>query len=132
MIYHYVYKKDWANVRKNCDKIPKKELGLDTITTCIEASEKSNDKKATLGYLLRFYDFNQKNYDVINRILALAQQLDDFKTQEKFIKVLSALNPDDNGIKYRLAGVYEKEKEWLKASKVYEGLMASGDKSEHV
>ena len=132
LIYHYVYKKDWANVRGNCDKIPKNELGLDIITTCVEASGKSNDKKATLGYYLRFYDFNQKNYDVINKILALAQELNDFKTQEKFTKVLSALNPSDNGIKYRLAGVYEKEKEWSNAAKVYEGLMASGDKSEHV
>lgn len=132
LIYHYVYKKDWANVKKNCDKIPKKELGLDTITTCIEASTKLNDKRATLGYYLRFYDFNQKNYDVINKILVLAQELNDLKTQEKFIKVLSALNPSDNGIKYRLAGIYEKEKDWLNASKVYESLMASGDKSEHV
>lgn len=132
LIYHYVYKNDWANVKRSCDKIPKKELGLDTITTCINASEKSKDKRATLDYFLRFYDFNQKNYGVINRVLALAQELNDFKTQEKFTKVLSALNPSDNGIKYRLAGVYEKEKDWLNASKVYEGLMASGDKSEHV
>lgn len=132
LIYHYVYKNDWANVKKNCDKIPKKELGLDTITTCINSSEKSKDKRATLDYFLRYYDFNQKNYAVINRILTLAQELNDFKTQEKFIKVLSALNPSNNGIKYRLAGIYEKEKDWLNASKVYEGLMASGDKSEHV
>lgn len=132
LIYHYVYKNDWANVKKNCDKIPKKELGLDIITTCIDSSEKSKDKRATLDYFLRFYDFNQKNYGVINRVLTLAQELNDFKTQEKFTKVLSALNPSDNGIKYRLAGVYEKEKDWSNAAKVYEGLMASGDKSEHV
>lgn len=132
LIYHYVYKKDWTNVKKNCDKIAKKEIGLDTITTCIEASEKSADKKSTLGYYLRFYDFNQTNYDIINKILALAQESDDFRTQEKFIKVLSALNPSDNGIKYRLAGVYEKYGDYKSAAKVYEGLMVSGDKSEHV
>lgn len=132
LIYHYVYKNDWRNVKKSCDKVPKKLIEQDTITTCIVASEKTTDKKSTLGYYLRFYDFNQKNYEIINKILALAQQLEDFPTQEKFIKVLSALNPSDNGIKYRLAGIYEKEKQWSKASKVYERLIASGDKSEHV
>lgn len=132
LIYHYVYKKDWGNVKKSCDKISKKEIELDTITTCIEASEKANDKKDTLSYYLRFYEFNEKNYDVINKILALAQAIDDFETQEKFVKVLSALNPSDNGIKYKLAGVYEKQKDWEKAAQVYEGLMASGNKSEHV
>lgn len=132
LIYHYVYKKDWKNVKKTCDKIPKNEIGLDTITTCIEASEKANDKKSTFGYYLRFYDFNQKNYDVINKILSLAQEQNDFKTQEKFVRVLSVLNPSDNGIKYRLAGIYEKDKDWSNAAKVYEGLMALGDKSEHV
>ena len=81
---------------------------------------------------MRFYDFNKKNYEIINKILASAQELNDFKTQEKFIKVLSALNPSDNGIKYRLAGVYEKEKDWSNAAKIYEGLMLSGDISEHV
>lgn len=132
LIYHYVYKKDWVNVKKSCDKISKKEMGLDTITTCIQASEKAKDKKNTLGYYLRFYDFNQKNYEVINKILALAQDVNDLETQEKFVKVLSALNPSDNGIKYRLAGVYEKQKNWQKAAQVYEGLRASGDTSEHV
>jgi len=39
------------------------------------------------------------------KIADYEQELNDFKTQEKFTKVLSALNPSDNGIKYRLAGV---------------------------
>lgn len=132
LIYHYVYKKDWNNVKKSCDKISKKEIGLDDITTCIEASEKFNNKKDTLGYYLRFYDFHEKDYDVINKILALAKELNDFETQEKFVKVLSALNPTNNGIKYKLAGIYEKQKNWQKAAQVYEELIASGDKSEHV
>lgn len=132
LIYHYVYKKDWSNVKKSCDKIAKKDLGIDTITTCVQSSEKTTDKKDTLGYYLRLYDFNKKNYNIINKVLALAQELDDFKTQEKFIKLLSELNPTDRGIKYRLAGLYEKYKDYKAAAKVYEGLIAQGDKSEHV
>lgn len=132
LIYHYSYKTDWANVKKTCDKIPKKDIGEDLITTCIVANERKGDKKSSLGYYLRFYEINPNNSETIDKIVSLAEDFDDYPLQEKFVKRLSALNPNDSGIKYHLAGVYEKHGEWKKAVKVYEGLMAGGDTSEHV
>lgn len=132
LIFHYAYKKDWQKVKKTCDALSIKDIGIDVVKTCMIASENTSDKQNLLKYSVRNSTLSPKDSDVINKIISIAESLKDYKTEVIFVKKLSALNPNDIGIKYKLAGVYEKQKDWLKASKVYEGLMASGDKSEHV
>lgn len=132
LIFHYAYKKDWQKVKKTCDSLAIKDIGIDLIKTCIVASENTSDKKSSLKYSIRNSELSPKDSGVIDKIITNAESLKDYKTEAMFVKKLSDLNPKDNGIKYKLAGVYEKQKDWQKASKVYEALMASGDKSEHV
>lgn len=132
LIYHFSYKKDWNNAYKTCEKIPKKLISKDIISTCIAASEKKVGKKVSLGYYLRFSQLYPDDYSTINKILSLAEQSNDYLIQEEFIKKLSGLNPKDNGIKYRLAGLYEKQGDYKAAVKIYKELIASGDKSGHV
>lgn len=132
LIYHFSYKNDWVSVKKTCAKIPKHAISKDVVTTCIVASEKTKDKKGALGYYLRHSELYPKDSEITNKIISLAEYLKNYPVQEKYIKKLSALNPEDHGIKYRLAGFYEKHGEWRKAAKVYEDLLASGDKSKHV
>lgn len=132
LIYHFSYKKDWNNVYKTCEKLPKNLISKDIISTCIIASEKKGEKKISLGYYLRFYQFYANDSATINKIISLAEQSNDYPIQEEFIKKLSELNPKDNGIKYRLAGLYEKHGDYKTAVKIYKELIASGDKSEHV
>lgn len=132
LIYHFSYKNDWVSVKKTCAKIPKQAIGKDVVTTCIVASEKTKDKKSALGYYLRHSELYPKDSEVTDKIISLAASLNNYPLQEKYIKKLSALNPEDHGIKYRLAGLYEKHGDWRKAAKVYEELTASGDKSKHV
>ncbi|MDD3436348.1 MAG: tetratricopeptide repeat protein [Candidatus Gastranaerophilales bacterium] len=132
LAYHFSYKNDWAKVKQTCDKTPKNLIGKDLITTCIVASERAHDKKASMGYCLRYSQLYPNDSEITNKIISLAEELKDYNIEEKFIKKLSALNPDDKGIKYKLAGFYERQKQWKKAVKVYEALMLSGDKSEHV
>lgn len=132
LIYHFVYKKDWKKVKATCDKLPQKDIGIDIVKSCITASVKTADKKSILKYSKRNSVLSPKDSGLIDKVITLADSQKDFKTEEEFVKKLLALNPDNSGIKYKLAGVYEKQKKWSMASKVYEGLMSSGDKSEHV
>lgn len=132
LIFYYSYKNDWGKIKKTCDKVPINQIGEDTVTTCIVANEHVSDKKTALKYYLRHNQIYPKDTDVINKIIAITDSLKDYSTEEIFIKKLSALNPDNIGIKYQLAGFYEKQKNWHQASKIYEGLMNSGDKTEHV
>ena len=132
LILQFFYKKDWKNTKNYCDKVAKKDLNGKTINACILACEKLSDKKSAYEYYFRYYEINPKNTDNIKKILALAEEFGDIATQEKFLKKFSELNPKDKGIKYRLAGFYEKHKEYAKANKVYENLLASGDKSTHL
>lgn len=132
LIYYFAYKKDWKKVKTACDKLTSKNVGLDIVKTCMAASEKTADKKSLLKYSIRNYELSPNDPDVINKVISTAEDLQDYKIEELFVKKLSAQNPKDNGIKYRLAGIYEKQNNWLMAAKVYEGLMLSGDKSEHV
>ncbi|MFA7657876.1 MAG: tetratricopeptide repeat protein [Candidatus Gastranaerophilaceae bacterium] len=132
LVYHFSFKEDWSNVKKTCDKIPKNAIGKEIITTCIVATEKAGDKKNSLGYYLRFSQIHPKDSEAVNKIISLAEQFNNYPLQEKYIKKLSDLNPKDSGIKYRLAGLYEKHRDWRKAAKVYEALMVGGDRSEHV
>lgn len=132
LIFHYSFKNDSINVEKTCDKLPKSAIGTDAITTCIAAAEKNGNKKNALGYYLRYSDLSPSDSTVVNKIIALAKEFNNLQVQEQYIKKLSVLNPNDNGIKYQLAGFYEQQKDWKNAAKVYEGLIAGGDKSEHV
>lgn len=132
LIFHFAYKQNWKEVKKTCDKIPKNAITAEVITTCIVACEKTADKKDSLGYYLRFSQLYPKDSKVLNKIATLAESFKNYPMQEKFIKKLSAQNPKDNGIKYRLAGLYEKHGDWKKAAKVYQNLLASGDESKHV
>lgn len=132
LIQHYSYKNDWEKVKENCSKIPIKETGRDEVTTCIMANAKNPNKKVILDYYLKHNEFYPQDITTINKIITLAEQFKNYKLAEKFVKKLSAFNPSDNGIKYRLAGIYEKQGNWKEAAKVYEGLMRSGDTSEHV
>lgn len=132
LIFHYSYKKDWTKVKQTCDGLALKDIGLDIVKTCIVASENTSNTKSVLKYSIRNAQLSPKDSDVINKIISTAESLKDYKTEAIFVKKLSDLNPDNKGIKYKLAGVYEKQKDWSKAARVYEDLMASGDKSEHV
>lgn len=132
LIYHFSYKGDWNSVKKTCAKIPKHAIGKEVVTTCIVACERTKDKKSALDYYLRHSELFPKDSEVTNKIISLAEYTNNYPLEEKYIKKLSALNPEDKGIKYKLAGFYEKQKEWRKAAKVYKDLMASGDKSQHV
>lgn len=131
LIFHYAYKNDWKKIKETCDNLPTNTIGQESIDTCIAANEKTN-KKSPLKYYLRRQELYPEDSGTINKIITIAEGLNDYSTQEKFIKKLSSLNPADNGIKYRLAGVYEKQRNWKKAASVHEGLMTSGDTSEHV
>ncbi len=131
-IFHYVYLKKWKQAKRACDSVPVMILGKDVIANCVAASEKMSDNKAALKYYTRFYELNPKDSNILNRAIDTAAKSNNYSAQERFIKALSQLNPKDNGIKYRLAGLYERYGEWQKAIMVYEGLMVSGDLSEHV
>lgn len=132
LIFHYSYKKDWKKVKQTCDRLKTKDIGLDIVKTCIAASENTSDKKSVLRYSVRNSELSPQDADIINKIIILAEILKDYKTEGIFVKKLSDINPNDKGIKYKLAGVYEKQKDWSKAARVYEALMLMGDKSEHV
>lgn len=132
LIFHYKYKKDWKKVKKTCDSLPIKDIGIDIVQTCIVACENTSNTKNLLKYVIRNSELSPNDSSIINKVIDMAERSKDYKTEEIFVKKLYVLNPKDIGIRYKLAGVYEKQKEWLKASKVYESLMASGDKSEHV
>ncbi len=132
LIFHYEYKQNWKKVKSTCNKLPRKEMDLEVINACIFASEKTADKKAMLKYEIRHYELSPKDSGIIANIIQIAEKLDDYKVQEIYVKKLMALNQKDRGIKYKLAGIYEKQNKWLQASKVYEALLISGDKSEHV
>lgn len=132
LIYHFSYKEDWPNVKRACAKIPKQAIGPDIVTTCIVACEKTKDKRSSLRYYLRHSELFPKDSEITNKIISLAEYVHDYPLEEKYIKKFSALNPENNGIKYKLAGFYEKRGEWRKAAKVYQDLMTSGDKSKHV
>lgn len=132
LIYHFSYKQNWNEVKKACDKIPKQAIGADVVTTCIVACERTKDKKSSLRYYLRHSELFPNDSEITNKIISLAESLNNYPLQEKYIKKFSDLNPHDTGIKYRLAGFYEKHKQWGKAAKIYRDLIASGDKSKHV
>lgn len=132
LIFHFSNKQNWNEVKNTCAKIPKNAISRDIITTCIVATEKTSDKKSSLGYYLRFSQLYPKDSQVVNKIISLEEYFKNYTMQEEFIKKLSAQNPKDKGIKYKLAGLYEKHQDWKKAAKVYQNLMASGDRSKHV
>lgn len=132
LISHYAYKNNWKEVKKTCDSLATKDIGTGIIKTCIAACEKSPDKKGVLKYYIRDYEFSKNDSALINKIISAAKNINDTKTQVIFVKKLSELNPNDSGIKYKLAGIYEKQKNWKKAAELYEKLILSGDKSEHV
>lgn len=125
-------KKDWEEIKTFCNKIPIKDMDAEALNACAIASEKFSDKKTAYKYYLRYHELSPKNSAIVKKILDIAEKFNDIETQEKFLKKFAELNPKDNGIKYRLAGFYEKRKEYAKARKIYEGLIASGDKSKHV
>lgn len=132
LVFHYSYQNEWGNVKKVCDQIPKNYLNTEVISTCLAASEKSKDKKNSLGYYIRYSELYPNNSSIVNKIINLSESLNHPDIQETFIKKLSTLNPKDKGIKYKLAGFYEKQGKWLAAAKVYEKLIASGDTNKHV
>lgn len=132
LIFHYSYKKNWVKVKQTCDRLASKDIGLDIVKTCIMASENTSNTKSVLKYSIRNAELSPSDSDVINKIISTAESLKDYKTEAIFVKKLSNLNPDNKGIKYKLAGIYEKQKDWSKATRVYEALMLAGDKSEHV
>lgn len=131
-ISHYAYHKKWNQAKRACDRVPIKDLDKNVIANCIFASEKTSDKSDLLKYYTRFHQLNPKDSEILNKAIIAAQNVDNFSAQEIFVKKLLELNPKDKGIKYKLAGVYEKYGQWQKALKVYESLMTSGDLSEHV
>ncbi len=132
LINHYAYKNNWKKVKKTCDSLAKNKISKEAIINCIVAGEKISDKKNNLNYYIRYHELYPKDSEIINKIIKSAEIEKKYKIQENFIKKLSEINPEDNGIKYQLAGFYEKQKDWAKAFKIYESLMISGDKSEHV
>jgi len=132
LIYYFANKGDWQRTKKSCDNVKKNALSRDVIDTCITATVKTKDKMATYQYLKRYYEIYPRNIDVIKRIIALSDEYKDYQTEETFVKIFSALLPEDKGIKYKLAGLYEKRGDYKKAIGVYKNLLATGDKSKHV
>lgn len=132
LIFHFSWKEDWKNVKKACDLLPFNSINKDVVTTCLVASERVRDKKASLRYSIRFAELFPKDSAVISKIIHMAEASEDYILAEKYTKQLVKLNPKDLGIRYELAGLYEKQKQWQKAAKLYESLMVMGDKSEHV
>lgn len=131
-IKQFFNKKDWKTTKTFCDKIGKKDLTAESAKACAIASEKLSQNKAAYDYYYKYYELYPKDTVTVKKILAEAEKNNNYDMQEKFLEKLSELNPTDKGIKYRLAGFYEKHKKYDKAIKVYEGLIASGDKSKHV
>lgn len=132
LIFHYSYKKDWKRVKNACDRLAENDVRIDIVKTCLIASENTSDKKGILRYGIINSALSPQDTDIINKVITTAEILKDYKTEAIFVKKLSDLNPEDKGIKYKLAGVYEKQKDWLKALKVYQDLRLAGDTSEHV
>ena len=132
LVKQFSYEKDWENTKIFCDKIPMGKMGKETSRVCAIANEKLSNEKTAYKYYLRLYENDPKDTVVVKKILARAEKNHDYAMQEKFLKKLAKLNPKDNGIKYRLAGFYEKNKKYDKALEVYAKLIASGDKSKHV
>ncbi len=132
LIKQFFNRQDWQNAKIFCDKITRSDLDKASARACAIASEKLSQGKASYNYYSRYYELNPTDVDAVKKLLAQAEKNNDYATQEKFLKRLTELNPKDNGIKYRLAGFYEKHKKYDKAVKIYEDLMASGDKSSHV
>lgn len=132
LIYHFSYKNDWNSTIGACKKIPLARIDKDSIVSCIVASQRLSDKKYLLDLYQRFSEINPKNTEMINKILSIAEKSNNYALEEKYLKKFSQQNPNDVGIKYRLAGFYEKTKNWHKALKIYENLIAAGDTSEHV
>lgn len=131
-IKQFFNKKDWKTTKTFCDKISKKDLTAESAKACAIASDNLAQGKSAYDYYFRYYELYPKDTVAVKKILAEAEKNNNYAMQEKFLQKLSELNPKDNGIKYRLAGFYEKHKKYANAVKVYEGLMASGDKSKHV
>lgn len=132
LIYYFSTNNDWQRTKITCDKIPKNEISKKVITSCIVASERLSDTKSSYEYFLRYSQLYPKDVKVINKILSMAEKYNNYEIQEEYVKKLSALNPKDKGIKYRLAGLYRTHGDYDKALKVYEALMASGDRSQYV
>lgn len=132
LIKQFSYNNDWVSTKKACDKVQVKNLSLETVVICTVAAEKMSDKKAAYKYYLRYYEVDPNNTPIIRKIIKLSNSFGDYKTEEKFIKIFTAQNPKDKGIKYSLAGFYEKRGDFKNAAKIYEALLAGGDKSEHV
>jgi len=132
LIFYYSNKYDWKNTKKSCQQLKNNEISKDVIDTCIVATVKTNDKKATYQYLKRYYEIYPQNIDTVKRIISLAREYNDYSTEEAFIKKFSELIPHDKGIKYELAGIYQKHGDYKKANKVYENLIKTGDNSKYV
>lgn len=125
-------KKGFKKLKKHCDSLFINSIDKNLIRICVAASEKTTDYKSTYKYYLKHIDLFPNEIEVIKKAILLAEKFGKSAEQELLIKKMIALNPDDNGIKYSLAGLYEKQKRWEKAKKFYEELMSNGDKSEHV
>lgn len=125
-------KKDWANTRSFCSMLKVEELSKDALANCILANEDNGNRKLITEYYLRYQNYDENNVEIVKKILELAEQNNNIALQEKSLKKFAALSPKDKGIRYRLAGFYIKTKQYYKASKIYEALIAEGDKSEYV
>lgn len=132
LINQFSDKQAWDDTRDFCSKLKTQEINKDALINCITASEKISDNKATLRYYLRYHEIDKTNVNIIKKVLELAEKNNDKKIQEAFLQKFANSNPKDKGIKYRLAGFYVKTGSYYKATKVYQGLIASGDKSEYV
>lgn len=132
LIKQFFVKKDFANTKKYCDQINKKDLTEETARACSVATEAISGDKDAYAFYQRYLELSPKNTDIIKKLLKTAETKADYQTQEKLLKKFVEVNPKDNGIKYRLAGFYEKHHQYAKAAKIYAQLIASGDKSKHV
>lgn len=132
LIMKFFNEKDYKNTKLNCDKTTPKNLDIESARACITTSEVLKDKKGAFNYYKRLYELEPQNTDTVKKIISLAKELGEYGFEERFTQVFSILNPDDKGIKYSLAGLYEKHGQWEKAKKVYEDLISKGDKSKHV
>ncbi len=124
--------KNIKEINTVCSYLKMSELNKSTANKCALASEKLGNKNIALKYYLRAHEIEPRDVEHVKKVLSIAEEKNDAKLQEEFIKKFISINPKDKGLKDKLGGFYIKNKRFHEASTVYEALMASGELNEHI
>lgn len=85
----------------------------------IECTKALNLPNETLKYQLKLLEFDKNNIYLLREIAALAQDLEDFKTAEKYLNELIKICPDDFIALNNLGLIYEFTSRFDKAEQAY-------------